>query len=116
MNSSLPPGYDDFYSHAREGRDSSRAEFASIAAISTHTPARGVTKDREIVRHGIVISTHTPARGVTLTHAEHSADPDYFYSHAREGRDRFLGIAEGMSIMISTHTPARGVTWATKLK
>ena len=54
-----------FYSHAREGRDNPRLFFMSHHFISTHTPARGVTK--QAILH--------------LIHKHH------FYSHAREGRD-----------------------------
>ncbi len=35
----------DFYSHAREGRDAASLILRRHAAISTHTPARGVTLD-----------------------------------------------------------------------
>ena len=33
----------DFYSHAREGRDRQLRRLQNALAISTHTPARGVT-------------------------------------------------------------------------
>ena len=55
--------------------------------ISTHTPARGVTKLTEDTKTAWNISTHTPARGVT----------------------GFLEALKGTAL-ISTHTPARGVT------
>ena len=82
--------------------------------------------------HDNAISTHTPARGVTdgagreryrsynfYSHAREGRDPFSvsrycrkivdFYSHAREGRDYSDG-AGGENQGISTHTPARGVT------
>ena len=57
----------DFYSHAREGRDVSEPVRRDRKTISTHTPARGVT--RYVSRKNgcePAISTHTPARGVTF--------------------------------------------------
>ena len=36
----------------------------------------------------LLISTHTPARGVTSLAEITGTDPENFYSHAREGRDK----------------------------
>ena len=83
--------------------------------------------------HDNAISTHTPARGVTdgagreryrsynfYSHAREGRDPFSvsrycrkivdFYSHAREGRDVQAKENGYMDMQISTHTPARGVT------
>ena len=79
--------YDNFYSHAREGRDGKRSTVNTGLLISTHTPARGVTGNAIYNMLKRNISTHTPARGVTIT------------------------LIDGENgIRISTHTPARGVT------
>ena len=99
--------------------------------ISTHTPARGVTKYGCVAIRPLPISTHTPARGVTDTnmlylnhqrnfysHAREGRDTPggfppaqilHFYSHAREGRDGASSSPNSQPV-ISTHTPARGVT------
>ena len=61
----------DFYSHAREGRDMKRTRKNNI---------------------DYMISTHTPARGVTRTVKPNERNSFYFYSHAREGRDDYLGV------------------------
>ena len=58
--------YENFYSHAREGRDWIEGECLNG------------TSD---------ISTHTPARGVTALEQSIITDKANFYSHAREGRD-----------------------------
>ena len=58
-------GVENFYSHAREGRDIGMDENIAQEIISTHTPARGVTWKRSMMRLIIM----------------------HFYSHAREGRD-----------------------------
>ena len=55
----------DFYSHAREGRDFEHSISSANFCNSTHTPARGVTKELQDQYDGLTISTHTPARGVT---------------------------------------------------
>ena len=39
----VEPNLDNFYSHAREGRDSLINVDFTTTGISTHTPARGVT-------------------------------------------------------------------------
>ena len=100
---------ENFYSHAREGRDQncrqdrgdiyisthtpargvtcSNMQNISINSISTHTPARGVTFLDPFFPLRITISTHTPARGVTQKHDKNAGKNDDFYSHAREGRD-----------------------------
>ena len=77
----------DFYSHAREGRDYITHENRMNRTISTHTPARGVTKCSLRKDINSVISTHTPARGVTIYDLTRSRKATNFYSHAREGRD-----------------------------
>ena len=120
----------NFYSHAREGRDGKTLVLRAREAISTHTPARGVTRAECREDYAAFISTHTPARGVTKAATTHLANMN-FYSHAREGRDNALGYVvnsftdfysharEGRDFcgtlcvctkIISTHTPARGVT------
>ena len=57
---------EDFYSHAREGRD--------FRGVLTQDPHQS-------------ISTHTPARGVTSRPHDLQPMTAHFYSHAREGRD-----------------------------
>ena len=58
--------YGDFYSHAREGRDMIEHVMpVRLYNISTHTPARGVTCFPCWAWTQAPISTHTPARGVT---------------------------------------------------
>ena len=121
----------NFYSHAREGRDIRGVSIITFNVISTHTPARGVTRDRMKAEYLQVISTHTPARGVTLIQYANSSSVNIsthtpargvtnisetswpngtnFYSHAREGRDVEF-VENTVFVHISTHTPARGVT------
>ena len=77
--------------------------------ISTHTPARGVTKAVRSYNSMFAISTHTPARGVTLPFLFLLPAGEDFYSHAREGRDP-KSMVNLFWFIISTHTPARGVT------
>ena len=69
------------------GRDVFWYSLYLIWAISTHTPAWGVTLLYSLLRCGIMISTHTPAWGVTAA-----------------------GLSAGTDHSISTHTPAWGVT------
>ena len=83
---------ENFYSHAREGRDvpgSNGGE--NVCVISTHTPARGVTVISYHVNLMRNISTHTPARGVTCPYRLPPEPSTNFYSHAREGRDKCHG-------------------------
>ena len=77
--------------------------------ISTHTPAWGVTFLLAIPRSLCSISTHTPAWGVTSFFVQYVEKSQNFNSHARVGRDLFLGI-QIVNMLISTHTPAWGVT------
>ena len=77
----------NFNSHARVGRDYRFNNTGRFAAISTHTPAWGVTPD---------VNANIPK----------NTD---FNSHARVGRDPFT-FSFRTRLYISTHTPAWGVT------
>ena len=55
--------------------------------VSTHSPARGLTKQDSITLLFIQVSTHSPARGLTKK----------FYTKAIKQN-------------VSTHSPARGLT------
>ena len=77
----------DFNPHTREGCDRQGRPRRVPAAISIHTPARGVTCVHRIGCQDFLISIHTPARGVT-----------------------YRVPASSPMTAISIHTPARGVT------
>ena len=82
------PADANFNSHARVGRDIFTSAPSSLCnAISTHTPAWGVTH-------------HLDAALILLVN---------FNSHARVGRDLFHCFFDQFC-QISTHTPAWGVT------
>ena len=78
----------DLYSHThmRHDQDFLAAQTASV--ISTLTPTGGVTGHDGNVFTDDGISTHTPARGVTKESFLSGWQPGHFYSHAREGRDK----------------------------
>ena len=80
---------EDFYSHAREGRDWPAEFMLAAQFLYFYSHAR---EGRDAHRSG---SAHKSV---------------HFYSHAREGRD-FRGVlTQDPHQSISTHTPARGVT------
>ena len=79
------------------------------STISTHTPARGVTRG-STDGTGAGRNFYSHAReGRDALLSTFTSDSINFYSHAREGRDEKIGNIES-SMDISTHTPARGVT------
>ena len=78
---------DDFYSHAREGRDLVGEITKPISQISTHTPARGVTAANQIAtENGLNFYSHA-REGRDAESILYYNDATNFYSHAREGRD-----------------------------
>ena len=81
-----------------------------MRAISTHTPARGVTADlAEDVENCKNFYSHA-REGRDLSGISDRLVTRNFYSHAREGRDHGNSKLIMMPMVISTHTPARGVT------
>ena len=84
-------------------------KYGENSAISTHTPAWGVTGAEGITDEMYAISTHTPAWGVTACGQERAEPGKNFNSHARVGRDHYV-FQTCLSLTISTHTPAWGVT------
>ena len=69
------------------GRDIDCQAHATLQAISTHTPAWGVTVVFGFQIHVKCISTHTPAWGVTRYNTGAERSTFHFNSHARVGRD-----------------------------
>ena len=81
---------EDFYSHAREGRDAHRSGSAH-KSVHFYSHAREGRDFRGVFDTGSRTSpflTHTPARGVTLRNFHCILHLMHFYSHAREGRDK----------------------------
>ena len=77
----------DFYSHAREGRDEGNLKLVRSINISTHTPARGVTRIHK-GRLPCTCNFYSHAReGRDFVSAGATWKCTNFYSHAREGRD-----------------------------
>ena len=79
-----------FYSHAREGRDSHGILYRSIYIISTHTPARGVTPIFCILGR----SHHHITQGglIFLTILNHTSIKNYIFPGEPSGD---FGVIEG---------------------
>ena len=77
-----------FNPHSREGSDSPWTWADNYAAISIHTPAKGVTTSLPKYYIDQIISIHTPAKGVTTMRPWYTS-----------------------TTVISIHTPAKGVTY-----
>ena len=80
-----------------------------LSLISTHTPARGVTKSRTIFTYLAAISTHTPARGVTMI-LRNVCYYSRISTHTPARGVTVYALITQYKLTISTHTPARGVT------
>ena len=90
----LLPAGEDFYSHAREGRDPKSMVNLFWFIISTHTPARGVTLQRQRVAMNCNFYSHA-REGRDADRLDVNGIFANFYSHAREGRDIGYFISVG---------------------
>ena len=97
----------------RDGQTS--AAVAKTHAISTHTPAWGVTnRPQDRARRIPDFNSHARV-GRDIRNHEKRLELRNFNSHARVGRDQVKNALKKI-LEISTHTPAWGVTIVLKFR